>query len=292
MDKKLAVHRYKLHQRERIKKETKYIRSIMNETILITGASGNLGGKVAYELLPQGITLKVAGRTKDKLAAFEGKAKVLCGSLEDIAFLNTALQGVRAVFLVLPQLKQLNLKEFADLFIKAAEDNGVTHVVNISNCTLKRYGQWTSLLEFEQYLNASTPLHIKHLRCANFFENLNWGLHTPYLPGIKLPYISSYEIAHIAASYLKNKNFTGKSVDELMGREDYSMQDFANKLGVPYQQQSTSPENSSFFDAFNTGQYELVKRTLENTSILQEERFSLDYFLAHHFKQEALNAAI
>jgi hypothetical protein len=70
------------------------------------------------------------------------------------------------------------------------------------------------------------------------------------------------------------------------------MQDFANKLGVPYQQQSTSPENSWFFDAFNTGQYELVQRTLENTSILQEERFSLDYFLAHHFKQEALNAAI
>jgi hypothetical protein len=292
MDKKLTVHRYKLHQRERIKKERNYIRYAMNETILITGASGNLGSKVAYELIPVRIPLKVAGRTKDKLAQFEGKAEVLSGSLEDEAFLSAALKNVQAVFLVLPQLQQLTTKEFAELFLRTAEEKGVTHVVNISNCTLKRYDQWTSLLEFEQYLNTSTQLHIKHLRCANFFENLNWGIHTPYHPAIKLPYISSYEIAHTAASYLRSKNFTGKSVEELMGKEDYSMQDFANMLGVTYQQQPTSPENSWFFDAFNTGQYELVQRTSENTSSLQEERFSLDYFLTHHLKQEALNATI
>ena len=264
----------------------------MNKTILITGASGNLGSKVALELISPAIPLKVAGRSKEKLASFESKAEVLSGSLEDEAFLHTALENAEAVFLVLPQLQQLTTKEFAELFVRKAEEQGITHVVNISNCTLKRYNQWTSLLEFEQHLNTSTRLHIKHLRCANFFENLNWGLHTPYNPGIKLPYISSFEIAHVAASYLANKNFSGKSVDELMGRSDYSMQDFAEMLGVTYRQQPTSPDNSWFFDAFNTGQYELVSRTTANTSASTEERFSLDYFLKNHFNQAALNATI
>jgi len=263
----------------------------MKETILITGASGNLGSKVAQELLTSNATLKVAGRSKDKLVTFESRAAICCGSLEDEAFLATAMENVQAVFLVLPQLKELSLKEFAHRFIRLAEEKGVTHVVNISNCTLKRYNQWTSLLEFEHHLDTASGLHIKHLRCANFFENLNWGLHTPYNPGIKLPYISSYEIAHIAASYLREGNFTGSSVQELMGREDYSMQDFAARLGVAYRQQPAPAESSWFFDAFNTGQYELVQRTKENTSTLTDERFSFDYFLTHHFHPEAFNPA-
>lgn len=264
----------------------------MQHTILITGASGNLGSKVAYELLKRGAAIKVTGRNRGKLAAFEGLAPVLCGDLEDEAFLREALRDVTAVFLVMPALRSLTIDEFAALFTRTAEEKGVSQLVNISNCTLKRHGQWTALLELEQALNSAPSLHIKHLRCANFFENLNWGIHTPYHPEIKLPYISSYEIAHTAAAYLTDLDFEAKSVDELMGKADYSMQDFANKLGVPYRQQPLTQENSWFFGAFNSGQYELVKRTPANTSRLTEERFSLDYFLEHHFNNEALNASI
>lgn len=264
----------------------------MQPTILVTGASGNLGSKVAYELLKSEIPLKVVGRNPEKLAPFEGKTAILCGDMEDEAFLLSALDNVKAVFLVMPQLRTLPVAEFAAVFIRAAEAKGVTHVVNISNCTLKRHGQWTALLELEQALNSAPSLHIKHLRCANFFENLNWGIHTPYHPEIKLPYISSYEIAHTAAAYLANPDFDGKSVDELMGQADYSMQDFADRLGVPYRQQPLTEENSWFFGAFNSGQYELVKRTPANTSRLTEERFSLDYFLEHHFNKQALNTSI
>ena len=264
----------------------------MQEAILITGASGNLGSKVADELTATTCTLKLAGRNREKLSLFEGKAEICTGDLEEISFLHAALDGVKAVFLVLPQLHKLSVSEFAAAFIEATEEKGVTHVVNISNCTLKRFNSWTSLLEFEHCLNKAPKLHIKHLRCANFFENLNWGIHTPYKPDIKLPYISSLEIAHVAATYLKNKTFTGKSVDELMGKEDYSMQDFAQRLGITYQQQPNAPEYGSFFEAFNTGQYELVKRTEGNTSQLQEERFSLEYFLTHHLNPQALKASI
>lgn len=264
----------------------------MQPTILVTGAAGNLGSKVAYELLNRGAAINVAGRNGAKLAPFAGKAGILCGDLEDEAFLQEALEGVTAVFLVMPQLRSLAVADFASLFIRTAEAKGVKHVVNISNCTLKRWGKWTSLLELEQALNGAPRLHIKHLRCANFFENLNWGLHTPYHPDIKLPYISSYEIAHTAATYLAEPDFTGKSVEELMGGADYSMQDFCDKLGVVYRQQPLTDENRWFFGAFNTGQYELVQRTNANTSRLADERFTLEYFFEHHLKQESLNASI
>lgn len=264
----------------------------MQPTILVTGASGNLGSKVAYELLKSNTSIKVAGRSPSKLASFEGLAPTLCGDLEDEAFVQEALQGVTAVFLVMPALRSLSIREFAGLFTGVAEAAGVTHVVNISNCTLKRWGKWTSLLELEQALNGAPRLHIKHLRCANFFENLNWGIHTPYHPEIRLPYISSYEIAHTAANYLQDLHFGGKSVEELMGRRDYSMQDFTNHLKVHYQQQPLTEENRCFFGAFNSGQYELVRRTKANTSRETEERFTLEYFLEHHFNKEALNTSI
>lgn len=264
----------------------------MQPTILVTGASGNIGAKVAYELLKSGASIKVTGRNRAKLAPFEGLAPVLCGDLEDEAYLRAALQGVTAVFLVMPTLRSLSIAEFAALFTRVAEAAGVTHVVNISNCTLKRWGQWTTLLELEQALYEAPRLHIMHLRCANFFENLNWGIHTPYHPDIQLPYISSYAIAHRAAVHLQHLDFTGQSVEELMGVRDYSMQDFADQLGITYQQQPLTEENNWFFGAFNSGQYELVKRTEANTSRETEERFTLEYFLEHHFNKEALNSRI
>jgi hypothetical protein len=222
---------------------------------------------------------------------YNGKAVCIAGNLEEENFLQKALENVAAVFLVLPALQTLSLKEFATRFIETAEAKGVTHIVNISNCTLKRFGQWTALLEFENYLNeARQTVHIKHLRCANFFENLNWGIHSPYGPNIKLPYISSFEIAHVAANHLQQRDFKNISVDELMGKKEYSMQDFAEMLGVTYQQQPAPPEYDTFFEAFNTGQYELVQRTAENTSTCNDERFSLEYFLQHHFNKAILKS--
>jgi uncharacterized protein YbjT (DUF2867 family) len=259
-----------------------------NQQIIVTGATGNLGNKVAVELITNHQSIVVTGRNTEKLSAFQEAATLLPGDLEDRVFLEKLLSNASSVFLVLPSLKQLSLKAFADQFINIAEASGVTHVVNISNCTLTRWSKPTLLLEFESYLNKASSLHIKHLRCANFFENLNWGIHTPYNPDIKLPYISSFEIAQIAARYLQQQTFTGHTVDELMGVQDYSMSDIASILGLTYKQTVAQPEDHSFFDAFNSGQYELVRRTPANTSTMQDARFTLAYFLENHFNRTLL----
>ena len=256
--------------------------------ILITGASGNIGSKVAKALLDLNCNVIVSGRNKEKLDQFEGKAKLVVGDLEDEEVLKNLLQNTQAVFLVMPVLKKRSIQEFAELFIKIASDSQVSHVVNISNCTLTRWGKPTSLIEFETYLSKAKNLHIKHLRSANFFENLNWGIHTPYRADIKLPYISSFEVAHIASLYLSELNFTGISNDELMGMKDYSMKDLANEFGVEYKQLETPEELRSFFDAFNTGNYEVVERTTLNTSKLRRDEFSLKYFINNGFDKSLL----
>ncbi len=254
-----------------------------NNKILVTGASGNLGSKVANRLIALGSQVRVNGRNAHKLNRFTPSLESCLGSLEDEAILQAAMEGVQSVFLVLPQLERLTLQEFAELFIEKANVCGITHVVNISNCTLTRWGKSTTLLDFEQYLNKAQGINIKHLRSANFFENLHWGIHTPYKEDIKLPYISAFEVAQIAASYLANKNFTAISIDELMGRKDYTMGDFAKMAGIKYKQIAAKEEDENFFNAFNTGSYTIVERTKENTSELTDDEFSLEHFLRHHF---------
>jgi hypothetical protein len=163
--------------------------------------------------------------------------------------------------------------------VSLLEGSPIRHVVNISNATLKRGGNYTSLITLEQELSKVQGIAVKHLRCANFFENLNWGISTPYHPDLKLPYISSYEIAHVAANYLQHRNFEGISTDELLGERDYSMAELAQIIGVRYTQLPYSDANIGFYQPFNEGNFELVRRTAENTSIPDDKRFTLDYFI-------------
>ena len=258
----------------------------------ITGASGNLGSKLAHALLATGMPLKLAGRNRDKLTQFEGEAEVCAGDLEDLDVVKKLMENTQSVFLVLPELSKTSIKDYARSLVGIAENAGVSHIVSISNCTLTRWGHPTRHLEFETYLNETSSIHIKHLRCANFFENLNWGLHTPYRGDIKLPYISSDEVVHIAAHYVSTLSFTGISVDELMGVGDYSMNDFAEKLGIIYKQTEVSGDNASFFNAFNQNEYTLVKRSEKNTSKGDVEAFSLEYFLEHRLDKMLLSHAL
>ncbi len=133
-----------------------------NNKILVTGASGNLGSKVATRLIAMGNLVRVSGRSAHKMNGFGDTAEILLGNLENEAALQSNMEGVKSVFLVLPHLEKLTLKEFSDLFIEKAKLAGVSHVVNISNCTLARWGKPTILLEFEQHLNKAHGLNIKH----------------------------------------------------------------------------------------------------------------------------------
>lgn len=247
---------------------------------LVLGAGGNIGGKVARELLRQKAKVGVVGRSRSRLAGFEGEAELMEGDFNDDSFLQQAFQKANSLFLTVPDEAFADVSATARRLARLLAGTPVTHIVNISNSIVRKAGQSTRLVALEQELNAHLPQHLLHLRCGNFFENLNWGLHTPYAPDLKLPYISSYEVAYEAASHLLQQGFSGRQVKALLGERDYSMKELAAAAGVTYQQLPYTSGNIHFYQPFNEGNFEVEPRT-EKYRTGRDARFTLAYFLEH-----------
>ena len=243
--------------------------------IVIFGATGNVGRKVTRKLSEKGVPfLGIASQN----SAHPESNTLKKGNLMNPAFLEQILHLAEAVFIILPESLYAQGLEYASLLVKAIEKSTVAHVVNISNAITHRNGKPTLLNQFEQELNRLESVHIKHLRCANFFDNLNQGLSNGYNGDLKLPYISTHEVAHFASEYLIHRNFSGHTIDELHGPSDYSMNDIATITGVPFVQQELTEENRTFYEPFNNGQFELAERTMLNTTSLPHPEFYLDHF--------------
>jgi nucleoside-diphosphate-sugar epimerase len=73
----------------------------MSETILLTGATGKIGGNLAQHLIQRGERLRLLLMPNDpqaeRLQRFAGAAEVVTGDLTDPASLQRAVQGVDAV---------------------------------------------------------------------------------------------------------------------------------------------------------------------------------------------------
>ncbi|PRY12642.1 uncharacterized protein YbjT (DUF2867 family) [Pontibacter ummariensis] len=251
---------------------------------LVMGASGNIGGKIAQELLALKASIGVVGRHEARLKQFEAQADLWVGEFGDDAFLQHALSKASSLFLTVPDEFLIDPATTAQRLGRLLKDSPVTHIVNISNCVVQKGGVATRLVALEEELNKLKGLNLIHLRSGNFFENLNWGLHTPYRPDLQLPYISSYEVAHIAAYHLYKRDFEGQVVEVLAGERDYSMQELAAAAGIAYQQLPYTPENISFYKPFNEGDFEVAARTGRGTAASLNEKFTLAYFLQHDLR--------
>ncbi len=73
----------------------------MNETVLLTGATGKIGGNMAQHLLRRGYGLRIMlmpdDPQADRLGRFSDAAEVVVGDLTDAGSLAAAVQGVEAV---------------------------------------------------------------------------------------------------------------------------------------------------------------------------------------------------
>lgn len=104
--------------------------------ILVTGATGLVGGVVAHTLAAAGVAVRVLVRTTAQAATLDG-AEVVQGSFEDGASLTRALEGIDTVFLTGrdgPDLVSLQ----GDV-LRHALQAGVTHVVRLSAIGARRH---------------------------------------------------------------------------------------------------------------------------------------------------------
>ena len=216
-------------------------------TYVICGATGNIGGVAARELLALGKSVRVIGRDATRLAAIKG-ADPAPGSLDDRAFLARAFAGATAVFaLIPPSYGEADFRAYqnriGEALVHGITSAGVSHVVNLSSVGAQHArgcGPVNGLHDQEQRLNALAGVHVLHLRPTFFMENhlgsigaikgmgaLPGGLK----PDLATPQIATRDVAAVVTRRLAALDWSGKSVLELLGPRDITMSDVARILG-------------------------------------------------------------
>ena len=140
--------------------------------VLATGASGRTGGYAARLLLERGHRVRALVHSFDDRAAKlrDRGAEVIVGDLQNIDLVREAVDGVRAAYFVYPISP--GLLEATATFAQAAEEAGVTAVVNMSQISARRGAasdaariHWLG----ERILDWS-PVAATHLRPTYFAE--------------------------------------------------------------------------------------------------------------------------
>ena len=290
----------------------------------ISGASGHIGRRIAEILLEKRKNVRVIGRNADNLRSLTTLgAEAFVGSLEDTAFLAGAFDKVGAVFAMIPPSpKTEDFRAFQNrvgaFIVSAIEKTGVRWVVNLSSQganLAEGTGPIAGLYDQEQRLNAIKGVHVVHLRPTLFMEYVMMNMDlfrsqningTPMKSDFVFPLIATRDIAAVAADYLLDLKFTGKSVRDLLGERDLSMNEITKILGraignpeltyvqFPYDaaekamvgmglSQNMAGLYIEMYRAFNEGRLlSGLRRSAENTTATSFATFAQDFAAAYN----------
>jgi uncharacterized protein YbjT (DUF2867 family) len=218
------------------------------KTYVITGSIGHISKPIIEGLSKAGNDVRVITSKNERAAEIESLgAKALFGSVQDSSFVKAAFRNADAVYTMIPPIWQTNnwrasQNEVAKNYIDAIKENKVKYVVNLSSIGAdvgNGVGPVDGLHDFEQLLNATEGLNVKHLRPSFFFYNFlaqiglikqagimgaNWG------DGEKVFLVHTLDIATAALEELINLNFNGHSARYIFGDEK-SGKEIASVLG-------------------------------------------------------------
>ncbi len=289
--------------------------------ITILGATGNVGRKITDILIKKGEKVRLVSRSAEKLRPIVGRnAQAFSGDAKDTEFLLKAFKDSDAVFTLLPpNITAEKFMSYADVMgesiARALQLAKVKYVVNLSSLGAEHTsgtGPIAGLHNFEERLNRIEGLNVLHLRCAYFMENLlmNVGLinsrgiiGSPVRGDMKLPMIATRDIASVAADKLVKRDFSGSSIQVLLGERDLSMIEatsiIARKINKPnlsyvmfsyddaekgFVTAGLSPDMSRLYvemsKAFNEGRITgTTKRSPQNTTPTSLEQFCDETFV-------------
>lgn len=247
----------------------------MSEPIVVTGATGNVGGAVADRLLEEGREVRAVSRDEEKLRPLaERGAEPRAGSLEDPAFVAELVDGAGAAFLVIPAVLEDYAgfqKRVSKAYADALAGSGVSRVVSLSSVGAHvpgGTGPIVGLRRNERRLDAVDGVDVLHLRPTFFMENYveemgalemirEQGVFgSPLRPDLPLAQIATRDIGEVAAERLAAGDFAGRSTRELLGPRDYTLEETARILGeavgkpdLPYVRFDYGDARSSMVDA-------------------------------------------
>jgi uncharacterized protein YbjT (DUF2867 family) len=223
--------------------------------IVITGATGKTGSAVAEALIAKGQKVRVIGRDAAKLKGFTAKgAEAAVGDLGDRTFLTKAFKGSEAVYALIPPNFgvadfRAYQKQIGESIVAAIKDSGVRYVVHLSSQGAHlpdRTGPIAGLHDQEERLNRLDGVNVLHLRPTYFMENLLMNIDlikkmnimgSAIRGNVKFAMIAAKDIGAYASERLMQRDFSGKSVRDLLGQRDLTLDEAAavigKKLGKP-----------------------------------------------------------
>jgi uncharacterized protein YbjT (DUF2867 family) len=216
---------------------------------VITGATGNIGSKIAEALLGAGQKVRLIARDEDRLKVFSQKgAEVVPGSLEDAAFLRRIFEDAKAVFTMIPtDIHAQNVHAYMDTIgeaiATALEVSKVPYVVNLSSLGAEHpsgTGPIAGLHRQEERLNRLKESRLLHLRPTYFMENFLTSIPLIKHMGINgsalrsdhsMGMIATRDIADVATKALLHLDFPERQIHMLLGPRDYTMAEATRILG-------------------------------------------------------------
>lgn len=182
------------------------------KTILVTGATGNLGSAVVEALKGKGFNL-VAGSTNPETATRTDGVQVAKVVFEEPATIDSALEGISGLFLIAPPMDPEAPSKLIPVIDKA-KAAGVEHIVFNSALGVD-HNETAPLRIIERHLMAS-GVNYTILRPNFFMENFSTGFIAPMIAngGIflaadagKTSFISAGDIAEVAALSFQHNRF-------------------------------------------------------------------------------------
>jgi len=212
----------------------------MNMKILVTTPTGNIGRRIVRELLAPEFSVRVIARDPARLPdETREQVGVIRGSMDDVATLRRALDGVEVMFFCIPPapMQEADVRGHYERFARSAaqaiREAGTRRVVTISAVgkgRARNAGPISALHAMEDILNESGAA-IRHLRCGAFMENfllqaqsiVERGIISLPMPGdVAIPLVAATDVADAALRWLVRCNWSGVAGIAIHGPEDVS----------------------------------------------------------------------
>ncbi|WP_285788538.1 NAD(P)H-binding protein [Micromonospora sp. NBRC 101691] len=218
--------------------------------ITVMGATGNTGRKITKLLLDAGEEVLALGRSPEKLAELAALgARTVAGDVRDARYLASTFVGADAVYTLTafdPTLPDYHADQDrrGEAIVEALRESGVRHVVALSSIGAELSGGngfVASLHRQEQRLSALDGVDVMLLRPGAFFEGFHATLETirhegvvadSVVPDTKVPMVATADIARAAAGALRERNWNGVVVRELLGPRDLTYAEVTAAIGA------------------------------------------------------------
>lgn len=194
-------------------------------TVLVTGATGNIGRKVVDQLLARGATDIRALTVDPAKAALPDGVEAIRGSLRSPATLTAAFAGVDRMYLA-------SIQDGVDAVVEAARVAGVRHIVDLSGEPDSWWGAIATAVE-------NSGIAWTHLWPGDFMENTRmWAPQIRETGAVREPDpdagstpIAMDDIAAVAAVALTAAGHLGRAY-ALTGPEKLSRADLVREIGI------------------------------------------------------------